>query len=284
MKIKPLLILITFLVWASGSTYWYVCKIKGFCTRQEQVSEVPPVREQESGNKPEQVSRDILYYQKDNDSVFIDNQDKWTAEVKSIAQLKAEGKKLRIEAPYYENENNETRYDNLGLARAENVKKMIGKVVDTSLIITAGRRLTSTNESIPEFINGYKDYIKWVTFNDFVKENNQGKVLIYFPVNSNREIKNETIKSYLNELTNKLKNHPDYQLEITGYTDNTGSAGKNKQLGLSRAKRIKDILTSKGIEYNRIIVKSEGENNPIADNNTAEGRQKNRRVEIIIKK
>ncbi|MCL4122501.1 UNVERIFIED_CONTAM: hypothetical protein GTU68_039749 [Idotea baltica] len=54
-------------------------------------------------------------------------------------------------------------------------------------------------------------------------------------------------------------------------------------LGLKRAKGIKSILVNLGIEANRISVGTEGENNPITTNDTDEGRQKNRRVELVIK-
>jgi outer membrane protein OmpA-like peptidoglycan-associated protein len=160
---------------------------------------------------------------------------------------------------------------------------MFENVLDTSLIITSGKLIPLDKHSLPEYIDGYKDYIKWINYNDFVKEDKQGKVMVYFPVNSNREIKNKAIHSYLDELVAKLNEHPAYKVVITGYTDNTGNAQKNIRLGMSRAKRIRDVLISKGIDAGRIITKSEGENNPIADNHTAEGRQKNRRVEISLK-
>ncbi len=280
MKSKSIGVILAFLVWSAGSTYWYVCKIKGFCATQNpsSVLQQEPVKKQPITKI---TPKDLLYYNKNEVQPQINNQEEWTAEIKSIAQLKAEGKKLRIEAPYYQDEHNPTTYDNLGLARAEAVKKLFTKFLDTSLILTQGKL---EGQQAPDIINAYKNRIHWITFNNNVKEIN-GKTLIYFPVNSTREIKNKAIINYLNELAAYLKKNPNYRAIITGYTDNTGDARHNQKLGLLRAQRIQKVLVNKGVNPNNITVKSEGENNPIADNNTIKGRQKNRRVEIeIIKK
>jgi len=284
MKSKPLWIIIAFLLWGAGSTYWYVCKIKGFCPSQKtNVITSSSTSRQKAGEKlnknKSEFEKDLIYYKWNSSEPVINNDTDWTAEVKSIAQLRAEGKKLRIEAPYYAQENNDSGYENLGLARAEALKKMFAKDLDTTQIITAGVLLKDSLR--PEFINGYKNYIKWVAFNKNVQEKHD-KTLVYFPVNSTREIKNKAIISYIDELVEKMKKNQNYKLELTGYTDNTGDTDKNYQLGLGRAERIKNLLLSKGVDSNRIIVKSEGEKNPVADNDTPEGRQKNRRVEIRI--
>jgi outer membrane protein OmpA-like peptidoglycan-associated protein len=78
--------------------------------------------------------------------------------------------------------------------------------------------------------------------------------------------------------------HPDIKLEVTGYSD--GSAKKNRQLSLGRAQAVKEYLVKKGVAAKRISVRNKGPADPIGDNNTEEGRAKNRRVEIhsVIKK
>ena len=67
-----------------------------------------------------------------------------------------------------------------------------------------------------------------------------------------------------------------------GHTDSTGDAGYNQNLPPRRANAVKDYLVSKGIEKNRVYTEGKGENQPIADNKTREGRAKNRRVEIEV--
>jgi OOP family OmpA-OmpF porin len=67
-----------------------------------------------------------------------------------------------------------------------------------------------------------------------------------------------------------------------GHTDSVGSDAYNQKLSVRRAEAIKAYLVSKGIEKNRIYTEGKGEKQPVADNKTAEGRAKNRRVEIEV--
>jgi len=81
-----------------------------------------------------------------------------------------------------------------------------------------------------------------------------------------------------------LDNNPESMLSITGHTDIIGTLEYNKILGLKRAQNIHNYLESKGIEPGRMITESEGEDQPVADQNTEEGRAMNRRAVLIIKK
>jgi OOP family OmpA-OmpF porin len=67
-----------------------------------------------------------------------------------------------------------------------------------------------------------------------------------------------------------------------GHTDNVGGDAYNQKLSVSRAEAVKAYLVSKGIEKNRVYTEGKGEKQPVADNKTAEGRAKNRRVEIEV--
>lgn len=88
--------------------------------------------------------------------------------------------------------------------------------------------------------------------------------------------------AHLNLLAEMLKEKADYQVQLSGYTDNTGSAATNLALSKKRAEAVKDYLVSKGIDANRIAAEGYGIENPIGDNATAEGRAKNRRVEFLV--
>ena len=72
------------------------------------------------------------------------------------------------------------------------------------------------------------------------------------------------------------------QIEIVGYSDNVGDPKYNLKLSKQRAEAVYNEFLSIGIEENRMNYSGKGAENPVADNNTEEGRQKNRRVEIII--
>ncbi|MDP3683778.1 MAG: OmpA family protein, partial [Ignavibacteria bacterium] len=79
-----------------------------------------------------------------------------------------------------------------------------------------------------------------------------------------------------------MKEHPKYKWEIGGYTDGVGSVNYNKKLSKQRAQAIKDYLVSKGIAKNNLKIVGYGKDNPIATNETLEGRSMNRRVEIKL--
>ncbi|MFD1551787.1 hypothetical protein DNU06_02185 [Putridiphycobacter roseus] len=87
----------------------------------------------------------------------------------------------------------------------------------------------------------------------------------------------------LDKLGALLVKKPEWKLKITGHTDSQGKSQTNLILSKKRAEAVRDYLISKGIDADqRIIVAYFGEEKPIADNSTEEGRQKNRRVEMDV--
>ena len=81
-----------------------------------------------------------------------------------------------------------------------------------------------------------------------------------------------------------LKDNPQIQVEIAGHTDSTGSEKANQAISEKRALSVKKYLQDKyNIPDNRMTIKGYGSSKPVADNNTQEGRSKNRRVEFITK-
>ena len=78
--------------------------------------------------------------------------------------------------------------------------------------------------------------------------------------------------------------HSEYKLNIDGHTDNVGSPEKNITLSQSRAEIVKNYLTTKSVDGSKLTTTGFGQTKPIADNKTAEGRAKNRRVEFRIQK
>jgi OOP family OmpA-OmpF porin len=89
-------------------------------------------------------------------------------------------------------------------------------------------------------------------------------------------------KTKLDDLVSKTK---EINLEViiaVGHTDSVGTDAYNDKLSVRRAESIKAYLTSKGLEANRVYTEGKGKRQPVADNKTAEGRAKNRRVEIEV--
>lgn len=104
--------------------------------------------------------------------------------------------------------------------------------------------------------------------------------LVLFDFNK-YEVKNK-VKGSLNTLAKALEENPDIRIKIDGYTDFVGSEGYNLELSVKRAKSIRNYLVDRGVKSSNISIEGYGKQNPIANNATAAGRAKNRRVEFII--
>ena len=86
----------------------------------------------------------------------------------------------------------------------------------------------------------------------------------------------------LDRLVQLLKDVPSLKIELSGHTDNTGSAQSNIQLSQDRANAVVNYLVSKGISKDRLVAKGYGSDRPVDSNSTADGRQNNRRTEFEI--
>jgi OmpA-OmpF porin, OOP family len=86
----------------------------------------------------------------------------------------------------------------------------------------------------------------------------------------------------LNDVIDILNQYPDLKLNIEGHTDNTGDAAKNQALSQARAEAVKTYMAAKGIAESRMTANGFGQDKPSADNKTAAGRAKNRRVELKL--
>jgi outer membrane protein OmpA-like peptidoglycan-associated protein len=90
-------------------------------------------------------------------------------------------------------------------------------------------------------------------------------------------------RSKLRELANILDRYPRTIVTITGNTDSRGTAAFNDQLSKERAQAVADALIANGVNPGRILTRGAGFANPVATNATPEGRQQNRRVDIVVK-
>ena len=86
----------------------------------------------------------------------------------------------------------------------------------------------------------------------------------------------------LDQFAMGLRNNPNTDVRIVGHTDNTGSDAINNPLSVDRAASTRSYLVSRGVDGRRIAIDGMGERYPIASNDTADGRARNRRVEIFV--
>ncbi len=270
-KVIAFLLLLLFIILAWFSWSWYKNNI--LCcndtTNNEKVEETKKII-------PEAVKYGPLVYDW-NSSNAITN-DLWPAKKKEILSGFADGKILRIVGPYFAEETNNTTFDNLGLARADAVRKLLLDSIATEKMEIAGKLADFTDDVKTKSFEG--TVLLWVVRNENIQEIDN-KALIYFPYNSTKKLDNANINKYLVNVAKTLKGN-DKKVTLTGHTDNIGNADFNKKLGLKRALSLKNILISLGVEAHRITVASKGQEQPIDTNDTEKGRQKNRRVELEI--
>jgi OOP family OmpA-OmpF porin len=89
-------------------------------------------------------------------------------------------------------------------------------------------------------------------------------------------------KAKLADLVDKTKGIALEVIIAVGHADSTGGDALNQKLSIARAEAVKKVLVEKGIEKNRVYTEGKGSKAPVADNKTAEGRAKNRRVEVEV--
>ena len=196
--------------------------------------------------------------------------------------------KLEITGHYFKGEPNTSKFANMGMARANAAKLLfLDKVPDNRIVLVD--KLVGDREGIKDHPFVATDF-KWIAGpikkvekpveTKVIEVDN--KALIYFPFKSTEKISNPKIDAYLEKVAKRMKQTKE-TITITGHTDNIGEVSDNLTLGKQRADRIKSLLVKKGIAANRIVTSSKGESQPIGSNDTDEGRQKNRRTELVIK-
>ena len=99
---------------------------------------------------------------------------------------------------------------------------------------------------------------------------------------TNKANLSDASKNNLSKFAAQMVDLPETDITIYGHTDNTGTAAVNEKLSLQRAQSVADYLTVCGINVNRMTVEGKSFNEPVASNDTAEGRAQNRRVEVYI--
>ncbi len=121
-------------------------------------------------------------------------------------------------------------------------------------------------DEVPEKLTGVTGVMPGITF-----ETNSAKI-----TRDSRPTLDETVKV--------LKANPKYDVTIVGHTDDTGPREYNVQLSQKRADAVGDYLVKNGISRERVHTRGKGPDDPVADNSTAEGRAKNRRIEFKLRK
>ncbi len=110
------------------------------------------------------------------------------------------------------------------------------------------------------------------------------KVTLHIKFENNSDIVNQESYDLIGKYADFLNNYSSYSAKIIGYTDSRGSASYNQKLSEKRANAIKNMLLERDVPSDRLSSAGMGEENPIADNATSEGRAQNRRIEAELTK
>ncbi len=108
------------------------------------------------------------------------------------------------------------------------------------------------------------------------------RVFSHLEFDSGKDVILQSSFSYLQELTDLMSKHLQWRIKLSGHTDDSGTPEANLTLSKKRVESVKNALSVLGIDQNRIVLKWHGSSVPITVNDSEEGRQKNRRVEMTI--
>lgn len=208
--------------------------------------------------------------------------EEWKREL--LSKMKP-GQILEITGLYYDAEPKPDGYDNMGFARADQVKKLFLKDVPEDKIRLRAR-VVDEKEGVR---TGYFEsaLLEWIqpeqTVNKTVEELDD-RIIIRFPYNSTEREYDPAVEEYLTKLADRVKTTGE-SIQLTGHTDNKGTPEYNLRLGKTRTDVIRNLLIGKGVKAEQVTAESKGQSQPVDNNNTEEGRHNNRRVEVrLIKK
>jgi len=123
-----------------------------------------------------------------------------------------------------------------------------------------------------------------VTASDMLNAlNTQGHVTLYINFDTGKSVIKPESQPVIDQIVSLMKDNPDIKLGVEGHTDNVGDPKKNKILSENRAKAVVSAIVKQGVNASRLSAAGFGQDKPIANNNTEEGRAKNRRVELVKK-
>ena len=210
---------------------------------------------------------------------------------KTAAYLKAHpDRSLKVTGYYTEGESNPSTFPTLGLARANDVKMILTSLgTPTSQIEMADLKFKQSDLTFNadtliggaryEFMSLVKNDTRLI---DIEKRLKGSPIVLYFATNQSNLTLSDQQKQDFSDLQYYLEHKEGAKSSVTGHTDNIGNLDKNNTLSRSRADFIKTYMAKIGFPADKMTVGGKGPSVPISSNETAEGRSKNRRVEVGI--
>lgn len=163
------------------------------------------------------------------------------------------------------------------------------------LNIVVGKAVKGSDELWVEIATlGGDDYYMTIILKELMKQdvtassmfealNRDGHIALYINFDTGKSIIRDDSKPIIDQIVQMMKSNPDLKIGVEGHTDNVGTPASNKTLSEARAKSVVSAIVAQGISADRLSPVGFGQDKPVADNNTEEGRAKNRRVELVKK-
>ena len=260
------------LLWFWFCWHWQCCWIRGVCCENATAAVVPIEKDTDRGP---------LVFKWSNPETFTN--DKFPTYKTSFLKDNTDDNILVITGQYYKDEVNTTDYENLGIARAAAVRDLLKGEIPPERIRLASQLMGGYSGDTSAYFPSTR--FEWAKVEVEKSEVVQlaDRAIILFPHNSTNKEADASVDEYLNKLVDRLKT-TDESVVLTGHTDADGTERYNYNLGMNRAKVIQQFLINKGVKRSQIKVLSKGETQPVASNDTEQGKHQNRRVEVQLEK
>lgn len=273
-----------FSIWCVISVRWYVCGIYDLCpegnesnSTTESVEAIP-----EENPPPITESAPLTFEWSVSNPTTSKDFNQYLDSLKLIFD-QSPASVVQITGLYDSQEVNNSKFENLGLARAENIKQLLLHSGIKRSIRTRAEENDLSAGSDGKLLHSF--LVEMVPQEEdttgFLITEAKGKIVVHFPSKDANLKTDRQVNNALKELANTAVKR-NRRLLVVGHTDNQGDAMDNMRLGLIRATNVKDLLITFGMKENDVLAESEGEEKPLVSNTTRRGRQQNRRVEIII--
>ncbi|WP_246074152.1 OmpA family protein [Flavobacterium daemonense] len=239
-------------------------------------------------------TNDNLKFLKNSAALIVPVSDSVNIGIENLKTFLTSNPKQKVTITGYatSDETNTTKFENLGLARAEDVKNyFISKGLSNTQFNTKGEIINSWKTNLDTLL-GPAEY-KFETIDTMATASDEWSILkdkinanpliLHFSTNKSSENLTADEKQKVADIAKYMDHVKDATVLIVGHTDDVGNREANIALGQKRAEFSKNYLSKNGIEASRINAESKGPDEPAGENTTAEGKAANRRTVITIK-
>ncbi|RED27149.1 outer membrane protein OmpA-like peptidoglycan-associated protein [Flavobacterium cutihirudinis] len=239
-------------------------------------------------------TNDNLKFLKNSAALIVPVSDSVTIGVDNLKTFLIANPKQKVTITGYatSDETNTTKFENLGLARANDVKNyFVSKGLSAAQFDTKGEIIASWKTNLDTLL-GPAEYKfeaidttavatdEWSILKDKI---NTDPLILHFNTNKSSDNLTAIEKQKVADIAKYMDHVKDASVLIVGHTDDVGNRDANVILGQKRAEFSKNYLAKNGIDASRITTESKGPDEPVGENTTVEGKANNRRTVITIK-